>query len=137
MEDDYLDDDNFEPTEIPQEIPLDEPQENDWGFHSASEYPQYEDDDPWLSDNPFAELISSENPDNNDIPDNEWDSPTISSNDNGNEEDNPELQKHYRGSAISFTGCGHCSCGCGSFGGHNNICTYCGHSYKAHSRYKK
>ena len=139
MEDDYLNGEDFELTDIPQESPFEAPQKDydEWGTDPEPEYPQYGDDDPWLTENPFAEPASSDSTNDTVTSDNDWTSSSISSNNDDNTEDNQEQQKDYRSSAISFTGYGRCSCGCGSFGGHGDICTYCGHPYSAHSRYKK
>lgn len=137
MEDELFDNDNFEPTETPQEAPFDDDlHDDDWGTHSEPEHPQNE-DDPWLTPNPFADQSPSGNTDDADTSETEWTSTSTSSNEGEDAEDVQEQHKNYKGSAISFTGYGRCSCGCGSFGGHGDICTYCGHPYSAHSRYKK
>ena len=137
MEDELFDNDNSEPTETPQEAPFDgDLHDDDWGTLSEPEHPQNE-DDPWLTPNPFADQSPSGNTDDADTSETEWTSTSTSSNEGEDAEDVQEQHKNYKGSAISFTGYGRCSCGCGSFGGHGDICTYCGHPYSAHSRYKK
>lgn len=137
MEDDYLEDEEFEPNAITQESPLDEPQEEDRGLYNEHEHTQYGDEDPWLNDNMLASTPLIENQVNKAPTENDWDSSNTLSNENEAAENNQETQEHSRGSFISFTGYGQCSCGCGSFGGHGNICSYCGHPFSAHSRYKK
>ena len=66
---------------------------------------------------------------------------TDPSNDKGNQQEsaqNKSQHRLFRKSEPSFTGVGRCSyCGCGSFVGIGNVCEDCGHSYKAHTRYKK
>lgn len=135
MEEDFFEEDNLEPTETTQEtIYNDDPQDDDLGTHSEPEHPHFE-DDPWLASNPFADSAPSGSTVDTDSQENDWNS--TSSNDTEEAENEQGQHRNYRGSAISFTGYGQCSCGCGSFGGHGNICTYCGHPYSAHSRYKK
>lgn len=137
MEDDLFDDDNFEPMETPQEVPYDDdPQDDDWGTHFEPEHPRYG-DDSWLTPNPVADSSPSGSTDDTDNAEEEWPSTSTSSNENETAEDGQEPHKNYRGSTITFTSHGRCSCGCGSFGGHGDICTYCNHPYSAHSRYKK
>lgn len=91
----------------------------------------------WLSDSPFEETEI-----NNalDQPSDAWGMPDDNWSASNNLNDNVEVehsQNNMNGSEISFTGYGRCECGCGSFGGCGDICTYCGHPYSAHSRYKK
>lgn len=133
MEDDLFDDGYSETTETPQEDSFDEPVDDDWETHSEPETP--DSGDVWLSQNEDTSPLG--NTDNTDNAEKEWSSTSTSSNENEDVEDGQEQHKNYRGSAISFTGFGRCSCGCGSFGGHGDICSYCGHPYSAHSRYKK
>lgn len=86
----------------------------------------------WLSDNQFEE--TEKHPfDTSGLSD---DNRSVSNGSNENMEVE-NSQNNMNGSEISFTGYGRCECGCGSFGGCGNICTYCGHPYSAHSRYKK
>lgn len=136
MEDEYLNIEYLEPNEMPQEEPFDKPQDDDWGIHTGYEHPT-SDDDPWLNEDSFADTTPSDSPDKTDASDNDWYSSSTTSEDNVDTEDGQDNHNDVKGSAISFTGYGRCECGCGSFGGHNNICTYCGHPYSAHSRYKK
>lgn len=133
MENEYLDTD-FAPTDTLQEDSLEHSQEDDRGIvHTA---PKYCDDEPWFNEELLTNSTPSDSPILVDDSDNKWTTAGESSNDNQQSEDGQEQYDNYR-SAISFRGYGRCECGCGSFGGHGSICSYCGHPYSAHSRYKK
>lgn len=54
------------------------------------------------------------------------------------EEQDNNQNKLFKRFEPSFLGYGRCSyCGCGSFVGIGDMCDNCGHSFEAHSRYKK
>ena len=82
MEDDYLEDEEFEPNAITQESPLDEPQEEDRGLYNEHEHTQYGDEDPWLNDNMLASTPLIENQVNKAPTENDWDSSNTLSNEN-------------------------------------------------------
>lgn len=134
MENEYLDTD-FAPTDTLQEDSLEYSQEDDRGIvHTASKYC---DDEPWFNEELLTTSTPSDSPILVDDSDNKWTTAGESSNDNQQSEDGQGQYDNYNGAAISFRGYGRCECGCGSFGGHGSICSYCGHPYSAHSRYKK
>lgn len=115
---------------------IENPEDDDFVGKTDDE-PSKMNDLTWLSDNPFegTEIMNTLNQsfDTSGLPDDNWSAP----NDLNDNVEVEHSQNNMNGSEISFTGYGRCECGCGSFGGCGNICTYCGHPYSAHSRYKK
>lgn len=137
MEDEYFNGD-LDLTATSQGDSFEELQEDDWDtIHSESETSLYNDDDQWYNE----ELLNLEDPSGStnitDAADDKWTATSESVNTNQEVDESQEQHNNFKGSAISFTGLGRCECGCGSFGGHGDICSYCGHPYSAHSRYKK
>lgn len=135
MSNEYFDIEEFDSPEVHQEEPFDEPQEDDWVAKTEYEIPTA-DEGQWLTENSFADATYFRNSDVSEETGDDW-SVSNTSKDNVETENAPNNHNSMTGSTISFTGCGRCECGCGSFGGHGDICTYCGHPYSAHSRYKK
>lgn len=136
MEEEYFDAD-LEPSGTLQEDPLEGTLENDCLPHVDTEYSNYSDDDPWLNEELITDTTPSDCPNvTDDIVDNRI-TESASLNDQRQSDGVQEQLNNHSRSAISFRGYGRCECGCGSFGGHGNICSYCGHPYSSHSRYKK
>lgn len=125
MEEDY---NNFEDDDVDIEdkwVQDDNPESDDDSYH-------------WVYDDHFKNLWSdSHTPYASTAQDQGYDWNDTGVHNDGT--DNSEHQHNHmnNGSAIPFEGVGQCECGCGSFGGCGDICTYCHHPYSAHSRYKK
>lgn len=134
MDSEYL---NLDSLETQADSHLVENPENDDSVAKTGDEPSKVNGLTWLSDNPFeeTEIKNAINQpfDAWELPNDNW---SASNGLNGNVEVE-HSQNNTNGSEISFTGYGRCECGCGSFGGCGDICTYCGHPYSAHSRYKK
>lgn len=134
MDSEYLNIDSLE-TQVDSH-PVENPEDNDSVAKNSDELSKMN-DLTWLSDNPFEET-EIKNAINQ--PFDAWELPDDNYSTSNALNDNVEVehsQNNMNGSEISFTGYGRCECGCGSFGGCGDICTYCGHPYSAHSRYKK
>lgn len=134
MDSQYLNIDSLE-TQVDSH-PVENPEDDDSVAKTSDELSKMN-ELTWLSDNPFEET-EIKNAINQ--PFDAWELPNDNWSASNGLNDNVEVehsQNNKNGSEISFTGHGRCKCGCGSFGGCGNICTYCGHPYSAHSRYKK
>lgn len=134
MDSEYLNIDSLE-TQVDSH-PVENPEDDDSVAKTSDELSKMN-DLTWLSDNPFEET-EIKNAINQ--PFDSWELPNDNWSASNGLNENVEVehsQNNMNGSEISFTGYGRCECGCGSFGGCGDICTYCGHPYSAHSRYKK
>lgn len=137
MEDQYLNTEYLDPTSSPLNGSYEESQGDEGPTYEDSKDVIQGDDDPWLTDSTFTDSTNHVSTQQSNFPTEDWGMPTGTSNNNSAEGIDHDYPGEHKGSAVSFKGYGQCECGCGSFGGHGNICTYCGHPYSAHSRYKK
>ena len=139
MDNEYLNIDSLETQADSHSI--DNQEEYDDWVDEANNEPSKMHEHAWLSDIPFeeTEIKNTLNQpfDTSGLSDGNWSSASNGLNNNVETENTQNSQDNMTSSEISFTGYGRCECGCGSFGGHGDICTYCGHPYSAHSRYKK
>ena len=121
--------------------------ENETGNSNSLKNNNYSDDtdfDKFLNHNTGLDDFSVQEDVSDNLSAYGHESDTVMTDSSNNHEDqqedaqNKSQHRLFRKSEPSFTGVGRCSyCGCGSFVGIGNVCENCGHSYEAHSRYKK
>lgn len=137
MEDEFFNTEHLDTTSSTPYGTYGEPKEDEWPTLGGSEETTQNDDDPWLTDSTFTESTNFTTSQQSNDSTFDWGMSTGASNNNSVVDIDHGSQGEHKGSAVSFKGYGQCDCGCGSFGGHGSICTYCGHPFSAHSRYKK